>query len=331
MKRKFLLLSVLVLSVALLGRGEASDVKVIKYANVGAADTAGNLVALEMIDYLEKISGGKMRLELYANSALGNNREIVEGIQLGSIEMATPSTAILGGFTNSALVFDLPYLFKSYESAADVLGGDTGKSILAELESSGIMGMGWSVNGWRHLTANKPIHHPSEMKGLKIRVMETQMHIDHFNAIGASAIPMSFSEVYTSLQQGVIDCQENPFITGTGAKLEEVQKYWMKTGHIFDASPVLVSKVFWDGLNDEEKGWVRDLVDTYIPVLWERCREAEQKIEDRLRNNGFNVIVELSPSEKAEFRAAAQPVYDKYRNQIGGDLIDKIEKAQEKY
>ncbi|MCI8650003.1 MAG: TRAP transporter substrate-binding protein DctP [Anaerotruncus sp.] len=302
---------------------------VIKFANVGADTTAGNKLAVELIPYLEELSGGTMTLEVYPNSALGDNRVIVEGIQMGTIEMGMPSTAVLGGFTSSALVFDLPFMFKDYDNAEKVLTSEVGMGILKELESSNIIGLGWAVNGWRHLTANDEIRLPEQMKGKKIRTMETQMHMDFWNSIGASATPMAFSELYTALQQGVVDCEENPYVTGTGAKLEEVQKYWIETGHIFDASPIIFSKVAYDKLTDEQKGWLQEWVDKYIEMDWQRVKEAEQEIADTLANNGFNVIVKLSDEEKQSWTASAQSVYDKYRDQIGADLIDAITEMQQ--
>lgn len=307
----------------------SADKVVIKFANVGADTTAGNKLAVELIPYLEEISGGTMTLEVYANSALGDNRVIVEGIQLGTIEMGMPSTAVLGGFTNSALVFDMPFIFKNYDSAYEVLSGEVGMGILKELESSGIVGLGWAVNGWRHLTANEEIRTPDQMKGLKIRTMETQAHMDFWNACGASATPMAFSELYTALQQGVVDCEENPYVTGTGAKLEEVQKYWIETGHIFDASPIIFSKAVYDKLTPDQQGWLQQWVDKYIELDWQRVQESEQEIAENLANNGFNVIVKLTDEERAQWVDVAQAVYDKYRDQIGGDLIDSIIAAQE--
>ncbi len=305
-----------------------ADQVVIKFANVGADTTAGNQLAVELIPYLEEISGGTMTLEVYPNSALGDNRVIVEGIQMGTIEMGMPSTAVLGGFTSSALVFDLPFMFKDYENAEKVLTSDVGMGILKELESSNIIGLGWAVNGWRHLTANEEIRLPEQMKGKKIRTMETQMHMDYWNSIGASATPMAFSELYTALQQGVVDCEENPYVTGTGAKLEEVQKYWIETGHIFDASPIIFSKVAYDKLTDEQKGWLQEWVDKYIEMDWQRVQESEQEIADRLANNGFNEVVKLTDEEKQAWIDSAQSVYDKYRDQIGGELIDAITEMQ---
>ena len=301
---------------------------IIKFASVGSEDTIGNMIASELIPYLEEISGGTMTLELYANSALGDNRVIVEGVQLGTIEMAIPSNAILGGFTDTALLFDLPYLFDSYDSAYKVLTSDYAAGILDSLDSYGMIGVGYAVNGWRNLTANEEIRTPDELKGKKIRTMESQIHIDFFNELGASATPMSFSELYTALQQGVVDCQENPFITGTSGKLEEVQKYWIKTEHVLDISPIMFSKAFWDGLTEEQQGWILQFIDKFVEMNWERVRSYEKELEDKLADNGYNVIVELTDEEKQAFKDIP-PIYSKYQDRIGKDLIESIKKMQE--
>ena len=306
----------------------AAEETVIKIAHVSQEGVPIDRWAHKFGEILEERSGGALVVEVYPNSALGNNRELLEQLQLGALEGAISSVAFLGGFTNTTKLLDLPYLFKSNAGAEAVLDGDVGQAMFAELEKSGFVGMCWLATGWRHLTANKEIRQPDDMNGLKIRVMDNPLHIAHFNAIGASAIPMAFSEVFTALQQGTIDCQENPYANIQGSRLNEVQKYIVKTGHIYDTSPLLYSQVLWDALPVEQQAMIRDaIVET---LAWEReiSSKDELQVENRFKDNGKNVVVELTPEERAKFRAAAQPVYDGFQGEIGSELIKKVEEIQ---
>uniref|UniRef100_UPI0025A5F17D TRAP transporter substrate-binding protein n=1 Tax=Enterocloster clostridioformis TaxID=1531 RepID=UPI0025A5F17D len=209
------------------------DPIVIKIAHVSQEGVPIDLASNKLGEMLKEKTGGRITVDVFPASALGNNTELLEKLQMGTLEMAISSVAFLGAFTDSTALLDLPYLFQSNEAAEEVLDGDVGQEIFSNLEPAGFTGMTWMATGWRQLTANKEIHKPEDMKGLKIRVMENQMHIDHFNALGASAVPMAFSELYTALQNGTMDAQENPFANIDGNRLYEVQKYIIKTGHIY--------------------------------------------------------------------------------------------------
>ncbi|MGD8399636.1 MAG: DctP family TRAP transporter solute-binding subunit [Bacillota bacterium] len=273
---------------------------------------------------LKKRSGGVIRAEVYPNSTLGGNRELLEQLQLGTLEMCAPSVAALGGFTKNTALLDLPYLFKNNKAAQQVLDGEIGRTIFAGLEDSGFVGMGWLTTGWRHVTANKAIRTPAGMKGLKIRVMENNMHIDHFKALGASPTPMAFSEVFTALQQGAIDCQENPFYNIKGNRFNEVQKYIIMTGHIYDTAPLLASKNFWDRLPKKYQNMIMKAMVEVLKYERRLSIEDEEKTANEFRKNGKNVVIKLTDKERAAFRKAAQPVYDKYAKSIGTNLIAKV-------
>ena len=191
--------------------------------------------------------------------------------------------------------------------------------------------MAWLATGWRHVTANKEIHKPEDMKGLKIRVMENQMHIDHFNALGASAVPMAFSELYTALQNGTMDAQENPFANIDGNRLYEVQKYIIKTGHIYDTSPLLASKTWWDSLSESDQKLIRECVNEMVTYERELSASNEAELEEKIGNNGTNVVITLTDEERQAFKDAAQPVYDKYGPEIGEDLINQVNEINQKY
>ncbi len=250
---------------------------------------------------------------------------------MGTLEMAISSVAFLGAFTDSTALLDLPYLFQSNEAAEEVLDGEVGQTIFRNLEPAGFKGMTWMATGWRHVTANKEIHKPEDMKGLKVRVMENQMHIDHFNALGASAVPMAFSELYTALQNGTMDAQENPFANIDGNRLYEVQKYIIKTGHIYDTSPLLASKTWWDGLSASDQELIQSCVNEMILFERQLSADNEAELEEKIGNNGTNAVITLTDEERQAFREAAQAVYDKYVPNIGQDMVDIIDGVNAKY
>ncbi len=307
------------------------DPVAIKIAHVSQEGVPIDQASHKLGEMLEEKTGGRIMVDVFPASALGNNTELLEQLQMGTLEMAISSSAFLGAFTDSTALLDLPYLFSSNEAAEEVLDGEVGQEIFKNLESSGFKGMTWMATGWRHLTANKEVRKPEDMKGLKIRVMENQMHIDHFNALGASAVPMAFSELYTALQNGTMDAQENPFANIDGNRLYEVQKYIIKTGHIYDASPLLASKTWWDGLSASDQQLISDCVKEMIVYERELSAANEEELEKKIGGNGTNQIISLTDEEREAFRQAAQPVYDKYVSQIGEDLVKKVEEINGKY
>lgn len=303
----------------------------IKIAHVSQEGVPIDVASKKLGDMLNEKTGGRITVNVFPASALGNNTELLEQLQMGTLEMAISSVAFLGAFTETTKLLDLPYLFQSNEAAEEVLDGDVGQTIFENLKPAGFEGMAWLATGWRHVTANKEIHKPEDMKGLKIRVMENQMHIDHFNALGASAVPMAFSELYTALQNGTMDAQENPFANIDGNRLYEVQKYIIKTGHIYDTSPLLASKTWWDSLSESDQKLIRECVNEMVTYERELSASNEAELEEKIGNNGTNVVITLTDEERQAFKDAAQPVYDKYGPEIGEDLISQVNEINQKY
>ncbi len=307
------------------------DKVTIKIAHVSQSGVPIDVASKQIGDMLAEKTGGRITVKVFAASALGNNTELLEQLQAGTLEMAISSVAFLGAFTETTKLLDLPYLFKSNAAAEEVLDGPVGQKIFTELEKAGFHGLAWTATGWRHLTANKEIHTPADLKGLKIRVMENQMHIDHFNALGASAVPMAFSELYTALQNKTMDCQENPFANINGSRLFEVQKYIIKTGHIYDTSPLLASSQWWGTLSKSDQDLIQSVVSEVLISERRLSTENEMMLEKQLGSNGKNEVITLSSEERAKFREAAQAVYDKYAPKIGVDLISQVDAVNAKY
>jgi tripartite ATP-independent transporter DctP family solute receptor len=224
-------------------------------------------------------------------------------------------------------VFDLPFLFKDAETAYRVLDGPIGQEQLDALEGSGFIGLCYWENGWRHVSNSKrEITTLEDLKGLKIRTMESPIHVDTWKALGTNPTPMSFSQLYTALEQKVVDGQENPLANVVSNKLDEVQKFITLDGHLYGASPFMVSKVFWDTLSDEEKAAVKKAAIMARDDERKMAQEEDKVSIETLTKNGVK-ISELAPGEKDKIKAALQVIYDKYKGQFGETLMTKVLEA----
>ena len=274
---------------------------------------------------MEELSGGDITINLKPAGALGGERDVLEGLQIGSIELTISSTGPVGNFVPSVYALDFPFLFKSYDHARSVLDGPIGQELLARFEAHDMIGLAWAENGFRHITNSvKPIQTPEDLSGLKLRTMENQVHIAAFQAAGASPTPMSWTEVLTSLQQGTIDGQENPIPVLTANNIWEMQKYLTLTGHVYSPAVVVMSKIHWDGLGEEEQGWFREAARAAAEASRATVSANEENGVAQLRENGMEVVSEV---DKAAFAAAVQPAYDKYADQYGAEFIERIRNA----
>lgn len=289
------------------------------------------------LDYFAKLvsdkSGGELKIQVFPNSSLGDNTAMMEQLQFGSLDMMAPSVAALSGFTPSTAIFDLPYLFKNEAAAEEVLDGPLGDNVGKALEPQGFYLLGWMTQSWRHLTCNKEVTKPADVAGIKIRTMDSKYHMAHFNTLGASAIPMAMSELYTALQQGTIDAQENPYTNIVNSRFYEVQKYVVETGHIYDACPLIISTITWKRLDDNQKKIIQEAAAE--AVNWERAevKKDDAVFREQVKKSGTTVIV-LTPEQRAEFRKAAQPVYDEFvkeQGQAGADAVKSVEAVNAKH
>ena len=289
------------------------------------------------LDYFAKLvsdkSGGELKIQVFPNSSLGDNTAMMEQLQFGSLDMMAPSVAALSGFTPSTAIFDLPYLFKNEAAAEEVLDGPLGDTVGKALEPQGFYLLGWMTQSWRHLTCNKEVTKPADVAGIKIRTMDSKYHMAHFNTLGASAIPMAMSELYTALQQGTIDAQENPYTNIVNSRFYEVQKYVVETGHIYDACPLIISTITWKRLDDNQKKIIQEAAAE--AVNWERAevKKDDAVFREQVKKSGTTVIV-LTPEQRAEFRKAAQPVYDEFvkeQGQAGADAVKSVEAVNPKH
>lgn len=276
---------------------------------------------------MDKLSGGSIVINLKPAGALGGERDAIEGLQIGSIELTISSTGPIGNFVPDVYALDFPFLFTSYDNARKVLDGPIGQELLDEFPAHGLVGLAWAENGFRHVTNSvRPIKTPADLNGLKLRTMENQVHIAAFKALGASPTPMSWTEVLTSLQQGTIDGQENPIPILTANKMWEVQKYVTLTGHVYSPAVVLMSKIHWDGLTKEQQGWFVEAGKAAAAAARKTVSANEKDGVALMKENGMEVTEDI---DKAAFVSAVQPAYDQYAKKMGVDeLIKRIQAAQ---
>lgn len=268
----------------------------------------------------EKTSGA-VTLDCFGNSQLGSERDLIEGLQLGSVQMTCISTAPLAGFTDSFLVFDLPFLFENTDIARTVMDSEVGMEILHSVEDQGLVGLAWFENGFRNVTNNvRPITVPDDLKGIKIRTMENQMHMAAFSIMGADPTPMAMGDVFTALQQGTIDAEENPVPIVATNKFQEVQKYISLTGHLFSPTPVFIAKDYYETMPAEYQTAVLEAAQE--AAIYEREQIDEQNVSglEELKAGGM----EANEPEKAPFQEATAPIYDQYVAEGAGMVSPEI-------
>ena len=300
-------------------------------AGIGLNDKHPQYLALvKFKEIVEKETNGSIKVETYHSSQLGDDRAMMEALQLGTQQMTIPSTAPIANFVPEFSVYDIPFIFPSEEVADKVLlESDVAKELLDKLPAQGMIGLAYWENGFRDLTNNKvPVATAKDFKNLKIRTMENQLHLAAFRALGANPTPMAFAEVFTAMQQGTIDGQENPVATIYLQKFNEVQKYVSTTHHVYSPFVVLLSKMFWDESSKEEQEIMLKAAKEAGDYERKMVREANVKYLGDLKEAGMNVV-EVTPEARAEMKAITDPAIKEFEDKIGKDTIEKVKKAVE--
>lgn len=276
---------------------------------------------------MTELSGGAITINLKPAGALGGERDVIEGLQIGTVDLAISSTGPIGNFVPDIYALDFPFLFAGYDQAHAVLDGPIGQGLLNEFQAHELVGLAWGENGFRNVTNNiLPINAPEDLQGLKLRTMENRVHIAAFEAAGASPTPMSWTEVLTSLAQGTIDGQENPIPVLVANNMWEIQKYVTLTQHVYSPAVVVMSKGRWDGLTEEQQGWFVAAGQAAAAATRATVAENEANGVALLRENGMEVIETV---DKAAFAAAVQPAYTQFAEEMGvAGLIAEIQAAQ---
>ncbi|MFC4323647.1 TRAP transporter substrate-binding protein [Litchfieldia salsa] len=308
---------------------ESVEAKTIR-AGIGLNDAHPQYKGLlKFKEIVEERTNGEILVETYHSGQLGDDRTMTEALQLGSQEVTVPSTAPLANFIPEYSVFDFPFLFPSEEVADKVLDGEVGQKFLEKLESQDLVGLAYWENGFRQVTnSERAITTAADFKGLKLRTMENEVHLEAFRALGANPTPMAFTELFTALQQGTVDGQENPYATIYLQKFFEVQKHVSNTNHIYSPFVFLMSKSFYDGLTDEQKEIVKEAALEAGKYERQLNREANTQYLQDLQKEGMT-YTEISPEEHAKMKELVQPVIDKYADKIGKDIVQEVYDAIE--
>lgn len=278
--------------------------------------------ALYFKDLVEEASGGSITVSVSPNGTLGDERESVEGLQMGTMDITVAVASALSGFDPAMDVFNMPYLFESREQAFEVLDGEVGQEIFNNLESSGIKVFGTYDLGFRSMTNSvRPIVTPEDCQGIRVRTLESSVCVDALGALGMDAVSMSFSELFTALQTGAVDGQENPLFTIYNSRFYEVQKYLSLTEHFYPVCPIMMSEITWNKLSPEQQVIVEDALKKSVEYERELAGEELSTMLENLEG-----LMEVNEVDKAPFIEAVQPVYEKYDSQFG-DIIDKIQAA----
>ena len=272
--------------------------------------------------------GGRYKIELFPNFQLGGEREMTEGAQLGTIDLVITSTGPVGNFVPDTLITDIPFLFRDYAHARSVLDGPIGQAILDKCPSKGLICLAWSENGFRHMTNSKrEVKSPDDAKGLKIRTMENQVHMQAFRTIGVLPTPMAFPEVFNALQTGTVDGQENPIGVIVSAKLNQVQKHLTLTGHVYSPAVVLMSPAAFNKMSDADRRAIVQIAREGAQISRQRVEQLERDGIEQLRTGGMQIRT-LSAAEKSGFQNALAPAYAEYAKRFGQANIDAIRNAR---
>lgn len=304
-----------------------AEAKVMKLAVVTPKDRSLTQGLYKFGEIVEKETGGSIKVEVYPDGTLGGDRQVFEGMKIGTIQGSTMSSGPIAADVPRFTALDLPFLFKDEKTAYEVLDGPIGKELLDELTPVGVVGLNYWENGFRHLTNNKKdVKTVDDIQGLKIRTLENELHLDMWKELGATPTPMAFTELFTALEQGVVDGQENPAGNVTTSKFYEVQKYLTKTGHIYNASVFMISKKFYDSLSDQEKEIVAKAAEEAKTFQRELNQKESTEALDFLAKEGMT-ITDLTPEERQKFVDKVKPVYEKYSSSLGADFVNKLIEA----
>lgn len=277
---------------------------------------------------LKESLGDQFTFRHFPSSGLGGEREVLEGLQLGTVEMTIASDGTLTNFVPEVGVLGIPFLLRDKDHARKVLDGEVGQEMLAKFDAAGLHALAWGEQGFRHITSNRgPVEKPADLSGLKIRTMENPVHIEAFRALGAAPTPMAWPEVIGALEQGAIDGQENPLSVIVSAKLDEVQKFLTLDGHVYSSTIILVSPSLWNGLDDTQKAAFDKAARDAVTAMRAYVDDVDASGVEAMKQAGMQ-INELSPEEKAAFRDALAGPYKQYETQFGKELMDRIQAVE---
>ncbi len=310
------------------GQSEGEGEKIVLKAAHVLQDTHPYQMGFEkMNEVLQEKTNGQISIDIFPNSQLGGEDKAIEGLQMGVIDLTTISPAPLTGFVPEYLACDLPFLFDDIQTAYDFYDGSIGDELFAKTEGIGLIGLAWWDYGFRNFSNGKNvIKSPADMTGLKLRVQNAPVHIASLKALGANPVPMPFAEVYTALQQKVIDGWETPSPAMILGKYYEIQKYYSLSGHFYDSSPLYISAKTMDKLTPEQQEAVREAAIIGRDYMREQNNKMIEESIQQLKDFGMEVTP-LTAEDKAAFKEAVKDVPAQFANEIGQEFLDKFLKA----
>jgi C4-dicarboxylate-binding protein DctP len=324
---KLVLAAVSAAALAFVGPATAQSPIVIKFSHVVAPNTPKGQGADKFKELAEKYTNGKVKVEVYPNSQLYKDKEEVEALQLGAVQMLAPSLAKFGPLgVKEFEVFDLPYILPDKAALGRITKGPIGKGLLDKLEPKGIKGLAYWDNGFKIMTANKPLIHVADFQGLKMRIQSSKVLEAQFRALGAIPQVLAFSEVYQAMQTGVVDGNENTPSNCYTQKMHEVQKNMTISNHGYIGYAVIVNKKFWDDLPADVKPQVQKAMDDATEFANSISQKENDEAIDAMKKAGTTAFHDQTPAEKAEWMKAMQPVVEDMASRVGKDLIEAFQK-----
>lgn len=291
-------------------QGAEGETTTLRLGHIAPEGTAYDILANEFKDRVEAASDGRLEIQIYPAGQLGVDRELMEGMQLGNVDATVITASDINQFVPDMAVQDLPYLFEDWEHVWAFVNSDAAQELYALTDAAQMKTLGFMPRGFRHITNNKgPINSPDDLKGLKLRVAESEVYLDTFSALGANAQAMAWGEVFTALQQGTIDGHENTIITIRDYKIDEVQDYLSLTGHFFAFGALQMSSSTFDELSAEDQELIKTAATEAVIAAGEIQEQAEADVLQELKDKGLQVN---EVSDKNAFVELVQPVIEKY-------------------
>jgi C4-dicarboxylate-binding protein DctP len=323
--RKLILAAVSAAALALAGPASAQSPIVIKFSHVVASNTPKGAATEKFKELAEKYTDGKVKIEIYPNSTLYKDKEELEALQLGAVQMLAPSNSKFGPIgVREFEVFDLPYILPDLATLRKVTDGPLGAKLLKLLQPKGMTGLAYWDNGFKQMTANKKLIAPADYKGLKFRIQSSKVLEAQFRALGAIPQVMAFSEVYQALQTGVVDGQENTASNIYTQKMHEVQKHLTMTNHGYIGYVVVVNKKFWDGLPADIRSQLEKAMNEATAFGNGQSAKENEEALAAIKKAGKTEIDTLTPEQDAAMRKAVEPVYKDVAARVGQPLIDEF-------
>jgi TRAP-type transport system periplasmic protein len=324
--RQTVKLSQLVIGMGLalgLAAGAQAQTTILKIGYATSKESHYGVGTTAFCEEIEKGTQGRYKCQHFPSSALGGEREQIEAVQLGTQDLVNTSTGPVGNFVPEVKIVDIPFLFRDYDHARKVMDGPIGQDILSKFPSKGIIALGWTENGFRHMTNSKrDIVKPADAAGLKMRTMENKVHMDGYRTFGILPTPMAFPELFGALQQGTVDGQENPIPVILSSKFSQVQKHLSLTGHVYSPALLLMSPKVWTKLSDADKKVFTEAAKKAGAAQRKKVNDDENSGIAQLEKEGVKVTKVVDGNA---FREALKPAYVGYAKEFGADNIKKIQ------